>query len=870
LTCADLRVFGTYAARDSVFAFEPNWQFISKEAVMKRWAIRLVGLSAMVGVGWFAVPWTLQKLTSHEPDGPDYSKGPVNADAMAAWTNDKAAPTSSSSAGRVPSDPFQGISQSSAAISPPITSAADTGSARRDADVGGRYGGIQPRPLDVDTNAAPLTAPSAVTQPAESSSGLANTETPAAPDARAVGAVAPIESTSAQQEGLGSKPSESFASPETPARIVLGGGPSQLKYTDGQARVVSNDAPASSADNATSPAPTARIQIGADSATSTAADKSSLPSASDYRRLGQIPEAKPSVPSRSQVDMDELNSRLNPAGTNTAPRMPVIASAASAGGPSPVTQGILGSPAAATAGIANNPFGSAPTTMGSATTNPNSNIARPDMTLASRTMPATDAMASPAGSISPSASEGSGKPGDKKLEGAQSPSVTIEKVAPPEIQVGKPAKFEIVVRNTGPVPAENVEVTDIVPQGTTLISTTPNTLIGQRGEILWKVGDMKPGEESKLQVDLMPIAEGEIGSTAAVQFRSAATMRTIATKPQLVLELTSPKQVLIGENMTVHMKLSNPGTGATGKVMLQAKIPPQLTHPAGGELEFEAGQFKPGESRDLELSLHAVQAGPCGLMVSAQGDSNVHTDSAASIEVIAPRLEVAINGPGLRYLDRQAKYTVTVTNPGTAPAHDIVLATRLPKGMQFVEATDSGQFDTGTNSVMWGLDELPAGQSLSASFTTNAKESGEQKLRCEVKGAGGLSGTTEQVTQVEGAAAVVFTVADVDDPVEVGGQATYEIHVVNQGSKAANRLEVVAVLPDGMQPASGEGPTKQSIAGQQVVFEPLARLAPKADITYKVVGKCLVPGDMHVKVLLKTEEMTQPVMKEESTRVYKD
>ena len=69
---------------------------------------------------------------------------------------------------------------------------------------------------------------------------------------------------------------------------------------------------------------------------------------------------------------------------------------------------------------------------------------------------------------------------------------------------------------------------------------------------------------------------------------------------------------------------------------------------------------------------------------------------------------------------------------------------------------------------------------------------------------------------------------------------------------------------------SGEGPAKQGISGQQVIFEPLSRLAPKADVTYRVVGQCLAPGDCRIQVLLKTEEMEKPVTKEESTRVYKD
>ena len=45
--------------------------------------------------------------------------------------------------------------------------------------------------------------------------------------------------------------------------------------------------------------------------------------------------------------------------------------------------------------------------------------------------------------------EGTGQPGSKQLEGPQSPQLTIEKSAPPEIQVGKPATFRITVRNTG-------------------------------------------------------------------------------------------------------------------------------------------------------------------------------------------------------------------------------------------------------------------------------------------------------------------------------------------------------------------------------------------------------------------------------------
>ena len=70
----------------------------------------------------------------------------------------------------------------------------------------------------------------------------------------------------------------------------------------------------------------------------------------------------------------------------------------------------------------------------------------------------------------------------------------------------------------------------------------------------------------------MPTAEGEIGSVATVHFGADASARTIATRPQLVVETAVPKhKVLIGDQVTLSITISNPGTGvATGVVLGRA------------------------------------------------------------------------------------------------------------------------------------------------------------------------------------------------------------------------------------------------------------------------------------------------------------
>ena len=57
---------------------------------------------------------------------------------------------------------------------------------------------------------------------------------------------------------------------------------------------------------------------------------------------------------------------------------------------------------------------------------------------------------------------------------------------------------------------------------------------------------------------------------------------------------------MIGEEIPLSITISNPGSAATG-VMLLEDIPAGMKHFAGPSLEFEVGTLAPGESRSLDL-----------------------------------------------------------------------------------------------------------------------------------------------------------------------------------------------------------------------------------------------------------------------------
>jgi hypothetical protein len=71
-----------------------------------------------------------------------------------------------------------------------------------------------------------------------------------------------------------------------------------------------------------------------------------------------------------------------------------------------------------------------------------------------------------------------------------------------------------------------------------------------------------------------------------------------------------------------------------------------------------------------------------------------------------------------------------------------------------------------------------------------------------------------------------------------------------------------------MKQLSADGPTRHRAEGQHVLFEPIKQLAPKADATFTIKVKAIEPGDQRLEVQVATDEIREPVSKQESTRVF--
>lgn len=486
-------------------------------------------------------------------------------------------------------------------------------------------------------------------------------------------------------------------------------------------------------------------------------------------------------------------------------------------------------------------------------------------TLANGVLPPARSYAKNAVSIS-----GAGKPGPRELEGAQSPSLTIQKIPPTDARVGEPTTFQIKVRNNGQVPAERVRIRDEVPQGTQLVDTNPQASPDSSGAIVWEIGTLRPNEDVTVSMQVSPNEEGVIGSVASVTFQAMASARAEVKRPMLKIEHTAKGPILVGDRVNFTIAIENPGSGPARDVVIEENVPQGLSHSKGPKLEFAVGTIPAGGRRRLELSLKAAEAGMVDNLILARAAGGLVAEHRTQVEVVAPELQVKITGPSKRYLERKATYSLALENAGSAPAKNVELVTQLPPGMKFVSTNNSGRFDSTTNTIRWNLDRLPARQFGEVQFTAVPVQKGEYSIRVDATADAGLSDSKDHGLTVEGLAALAFEVADQVDPIEVGGITTYQIRVRNQGTEQANNVRFVALVPPGMKAVPANGPTKYQIQGNQVLFETIVRLPAKGESTYKVRVEGVQAGDQRFTVQMTSDDTTSPVVEEESTRVYAD
>jgi uncharacterized repeat protein (TIGR01451 family) len=466
---------------------------------------------------------------------------------------------------------------------------------------------------------------------------------------------------------------------------------------------------------------------------------------------------------------------------------------------------------------------------------------------------------------------GASEPATEATEntGKQEPAVSLEWVGPPTAKVGQPSEYSLVVRNTCNVPVQQVTVRVRVPAGLAVAASEPKAT-NEGGMLTWELGTLVARQEKNLLVKMTADTKGDVAAQAWVTFTGSTSLRIRVREPKLTVKCQAQDKVMVGDPAAFTLTVSNPGDGSADQVKIHAILSEGLEHARGNKIDFDIGNLAAGESRNVTLLCATRTGGLQKCDATAEADCGLSAKDSVGVNVIMPRLDLTLSGPHLRYLERKALYTLKVTNPGDAAATNVTVADMVPTGFKVLAASDGGRHDFQTRTVSWFLGEIGPGQTRTVQLEAMAVSIGDQKHKATAVGARGLRAESEMVTKVEGVSALAVELIDTEDPIEVNGETAYEVRVTNTGSKTETDIRLVATLPDKMSFKAAQGPARYQERGKQVVFEPIEKLAPRADAIFRISVKALEAGSVSFKIGLTSTNLTEPIIKMEPTRIYSD
>jgi uncharacterized repeat protein (TIGR01451 family) len=449
------------------------------------------------------------------------------------------------------------------------------------------------------------------------------------------------------------------------------------------------------------------------------------------------------------------------------------------------------------------------------------------------------------------------------------PTVSLQWVAHGDVSVGQECKCGLVVKNTSSVAAKDVVVEASFPGTVRLVHAEPFPAETQE-RLGWTFASLAPGESKTIEITMIPSQRGDLATSASVRFTGSAANVLKVEEPQIKVTIQGPQEVSVGEAAAQTVTVTNPGSGVAKDVTIEAIIPDGLEHAKGKKVTMSVGSLSPGESRSVRLALAAVGGGMQNLVVQARGAANLEHGVVSKIKVIAPSLALVAGGPSLRYVDRKAHYSFTVTNNGSAATNNVRVVESLPEGFEFLSADKGGKFDWSNKSVSWFIGRMEPGQSVQLALESKPKKLGSYIHKVKAYAENGPAAESQVETKVDGTAELVMDVVDLDDPVEVGVETGYEIRVRNDGSKSAANVSIACELPQGVTLVEAQGPTSHVAEKGLLVFKGLKELAPQQTSTYTVRVKGKSAGHLRFQARLTSDASSEPIVAEELTKFYQD
>ncbi|MGE0267586.1 MAG: hypothetical protein AB7S78_03900 [Candidatus Omnitrophota bacterium] len=447
-------------------------------------------------------------------------------------------------------------------------------------------------------------------------------------------------------------------------------------------------------------------------------------------------------------------------------------------------------------------------------------------------------------------------------------TVLLEKHFPAKGIVGREYSYMIKITNLTDLTVENVNVSEIIPDNYTVISSEPQISNKMGTKASWKIGSLAPRGSSVITVKGKSNDKISSPCCAQVQYDVPALChKVILEQPNVAIKVDAPKEALSCDLIELVYTVENTGDNLLKDLSVKTELPDGITTSSGNSMvEFPVFSLDVGESKEIKEIVQADDPGQYRFSGSVKGEYVSGDAMAVFTKVVKPSVTVDIKAKRIKqYLGREIGYTIEVKNTSAVDAQSTMVVAEIPKNAEFKSASHEGR--QVENIVGWEVGTLKAFETKKLELTLNSIGQGMAKTKVGVQAACCDPITDTAETELVGIPALLLEVVDMIDPIEVGEEETYVIKVTNQGTANANNVKISASF-DGMDYVSSDGETMGMLDLNMLNFSPVKTIGSKENVSWKVKVKGNKEGDLRFKVILNSDELTQPVEEAESTFVY--